>query len=136
MAINSAAAAASTNRRLVGTIRGEASSNSRLVRKIRSWGVRGQSMDAATAVSWSSSSGIRRLLDPCPEPGQRSGEPRLDRALGDAERAGRLLDVQLEEEPAGDHAAVLFREPVDHGQQAPSLVQADGHRLGGWGRIP
>src|SRR6266849_682959 len=104
--------------------------------KARSLGVGGHSSCIASAESWSSSSGIGRLLDTSSQPGKRPREPRLDRALRDAERGGRLLAVQLEEVAARDHEAVLLAERVHHREQPTALVARNGDRLGGWGRIP
>src|SRR6267378_8618507 len=104
--------------------------------KARSRGVGGHSSCSASAVRSSSSSGIRRLLDPGPQPGERPRQSRLDRAFRNAERGGRLLTVQLEEVAARDHEAVLLAERVHHREQTAALVARNGYRLGGWGRIP
>src|SRR5437588_441087 len=90
----------------------------RLTPPHRSGGEGGQAIAVASAESWSSSSGMRRLLDPGFQPRQRPREPGLHGALGDPERGRGLLAAELEEVAAGDHEPVLLAQGVDHLEQA------------------
>src|SRR5919108_5271580 len=99
-------------------------------------GVSGQAIACPRAISCSSKSGMSRLLDLRPQPRQRARQARLDRAFGDAERRGGLLDVQIQEVAARDHEPVVLAERTDGLEQPPALVARAGHPLGGWGRLP